>query len=250
MQITQPDAVTESLKAALRKQNITYRELAERIQVSEQTVKRLFREKDCSLSRLLEICRAIDVSVGDLLAVAQKQPEPKARLTQAQETFLANNKASFILLFFLVADYSLQDIESVYGLSQVQIYRMLRALEKQDFLTLYEGNRYSLNFNGRLLMHTNGPLKALIGEFNHLFLDYAIKYDGTRNVAFDSSIRHLTHQQLEELTLECKTLHEKYRKLGFQNTQWVDKEKLLSVKWTTMLGPFEILGHWPLDVEK
>jgi transcriptional regulator with XRE-family HTH domain len=44
--------IFEALKRTLKAKGVTYRELAERMGVSEPTVKRIFHERNCKLDRL------------------------------------------------------------------------------------------------------------------------------------------------------------------------------------------------------
>ncbi|TIU85390.1 MAG: helix-turn-helix transcriptional regulator, partial [Mesorhizobium sp.] len=59
--------IFEALKRTLKAKGLTYRTLAERMGVSEPTVKRIFHEKNCKLDRLMEICVAADVELENVL---------------------------------------------------------------------------------------------------------------------------------------------------------------------------------------
>ena len=50
--MSSPDLILDALRARLRAAGITYKLLAERIGVSESSVKRMFGQKDMALSRL------------------------------------------------------------------------------------------------------------------------------------------------------------------------------------------------------
>ena len=54
-----------TLKQVLKSQGLRYRDLAELMDTSEPTIKRLFKEQDCKLSRLMDICKAIGVNFTD-----------------------------------------------------------------------------------------------------------------------------------------------------------------------------------------
>jgi DNA-binding Xre family transcriptional regulator len=49
--------VIDALRLHLKARNITYKELAQAIDLSEISVKRLFTGGDCSLDRLEQICQ-------------------------------------------------------------------------------------------------------------------------------------------------------------------------------------------------
>jgi len=87
--------VTRALKNALKAKGKTYREVAEHIGVSEQTIKRLFREKDCSISRIHEICLAIGISIYDLFSFAQYQTETRPGYHASRNYFWPNTPRIF-----------------------------------------------------------------------------------------------------------------------------------------------------------
>ena len=65
--MSSPDLVLDVLRAQLRAAGITYKTLAERIGVSESSVKRMFGQKDMALSRLAQICQATGIAMEDVL---------------------------------------------------------------------------------------------------------------------------------------------------------------------------------------
>ena len=56
----------DALKRCLRAQELTYRELAARIRMSEAAVKRMFSRRAMSLQRLEQICEVLDVGLAEL----------------------------------------------------------------------------------------------------------------------------------------------------------------------------------------
>ena len=58
--MSSPDLILDALRARLRAAGITYKLLAERIGVSESSVKRMFGQKDMALSRLAEIAFSVN----------------------------------------------------------------------------------------------------------------------------------------------------------------------------------------------
>ena len=59
--------VLDVLRAELRAAGITYKMLAERIAMSESSIKRMFGQKDMTLSRLAQICQAAGIALEDVL---------------------------------------------------------------------------------------------------------------------------------------------------------------------------------------
>jgi DNA-binding Xre family transcriptional regulator len=65
--MSSPELLLDVLRAEMRAAGITYKMLADRIAMSESSVKRMFGQKDMTLSRLAQICKAAGVAMEDVL---------------------------------------------------------------------------------------------------------------------------------------------------------------------------------------
>ncbi|WP_062267834.1 helix-turn-helix domain-containing protein [Endozoicomonas arenosclerae] len=241
--------VTQALRSALKAKGMTYRDLAGAINVSEQTVKRFFREKDCSLSRLSSICQAIGISLYDLLDYSRHHAEPLAELTLDQERYLRDHPSHFSFLFFMITDHTVDEIQETYQLTDAVVFRYLRDLEKQGFISLGEENRFRLLIEGKLLMRLHGPLHDRIRKENQRFLDHVLDHDGQERARFSSSFRYMSASTLDEMTQELDEIHKKYRKLAHQDEMVLPRESLVPTKVTTLVAPYAVCGKWSLDRE-
>jgi len=239
--------ITAVLKSTLKTRGITYKQVAKKLGVSEKTIKRLFRDKDCSLSRLSAICDAIDISLYDLLDFARDFHEPLVELNEIQQTFLAKHPNHFAFLFFLSLGHSTQEIQEKYTLSDISIFRYLHNLDREGFIELGANNRFRLLVHGKLLMRPHGPLHELVKKRNTEFLAKVLDKDGQKRHHFNSSFRYMTSQTFYDLQEELDTISTKYRKIAYQNEMVFSKDKLIPVKWTTILAEYEIFGKWPIS---
>lgn len=238
--------ITEALKLALKRQGFTYRQVADALGMSEKTIKRLFKDQDCSLSRLNDICQVIGINVYDLMTFAQHRPEPIATLTTQQERFLSQHPHHFSFLYFLIVGFDLNDIRHQYHLTELSVFRYLRDLDREGFLELGVHQEFRLKVEGKLLMTLKGPLKETVRRRNEWFMNYVMQNDGKGLNEFNSSFRFMSRQSAQDLKLEMADLMRRYRKLAFQSEQVLPKEKLVPVKWSTMVGEYSICGQWPL----
>ena len=86
--MSSPELVLDVLRAELRAVGITYKALAERIGMSESSVKRMFGQKDMALSRLAQICTACGIALEDVLRRAADSRSAADTLTLVQEKSL------------------------------------------------------------------------------------------------------------------------------------------------------------------
>lgn len=70
--MTQLDDLFEILKKQLRAQGFTYKLLAEKLNLSEASVKRMFTQEDINLSRLEAICSCLSMSLSELFVLLEK----------------------------------------------------------------------------------------------------------------------------------------------------------------------------------
>jgi len=239
--------ITSALKTALKSRGYTYRQVAVKIGVSEKTVKRLFSEKDCSLTRLTQVCDAINLSVYDLLDFAKHYSKPSVRLTDEQQKFLGAHPQHMAFLFFLTVGYTATQIQEKYVLSELSLFRYLRDLDKQGFLDLAENNRYHMKVDGRMLIPLHGPMHNFVRQANRDFLDYTIDKDGQPGIDFNSSFRHMSMDTLNAFKGDLKELAAKYQKLSQRDEAVLPRNKLVPVKWVFASAIFEIFGKWTIE---
>src|SRR5580700_11756368 len=85
-----PVRIMASLKRVMKSRQVTYRELARRISLSEPSVKRIFSRASLTLSRLDEICQALEVTLSEVVRLSgEASADAPEVLTVEQENALA-----------------------------------------------------------------------------------------------------------------------------------------------------------------
>ena len=108
----------ELLKSVLKARRMTYAALAELLGLSEPTIKRIFAERDCKLSRMNEICAALGLTLDDLVAEANRVDVRPTQLTDRQEAQLAEDRPAFNLFLLLLDDMTIDAIQEQYQLEK------------------------------------------------------------------------------------------------------------------------------------
>lgn len=238
--------VMSALKRALRKRRVSYSEVGRRIGVSEQTIKRMFRDADCSLSRLSEICRVIDVKLADLVSFAAEHVEPLSELSPDQQRYLADRPDHFTLLFLLVNGESVASIQSHYALSDHSMLLYLRDLDRAGFIELSPFNRVRLRLSGPPLMRLHGPLHERIKRANLRFVASAIDRDGKDYSVFSSSFRRMSAATIDWMRRELEALNERVRKRAQRDALVIEHARLVPVKWVVSHARVDPLAEWTL----
>lgn len=166
--MTEVAQITASLKKALRARGVTYAQLAERLRLSEASVKRLFWRGSFTLERLERICEYLDLDFYELARMSRHDGEVIPSLDQ--ERALVDDPRLFTVFYLLINDWTLQDICAGYVISEPEGIRLLIRLDRLKLIRLGINNQVKLlvskNFNWR----RGGPIRRryeaqVISEF-------------------------------------------------------------------------------------
>src|SRR5690606_33167578 len=162
--------LVNALKRSLRAQGLTYRELAQRIGLSEAAVKRMFSRRAMSLLRLEQICEVLGVGLAELGAEAGRGAEPMARLTQAQEQALVDDPALMLAMFLGINRWRQEDVMAHFAFTLPQWTALLARLDRLGIIELQPGNRVRPLTARNFRWLTDGPMEryfrtTLLGDY-------------------------------------------------------------------------------------
>lgn len=168
--------IFESLKTHLKARQLTYLHVAQQLAISEQTVKRLFVQQDCSIERLEELCELVQLDLRDLIKSSPRTNVFIQQLSLEQEQELAQNKKLLMVAVCSMALWRFEDMLQYLHLTEQECENWLRQLDKMGFLSLLPHNRIRLHVAREFSWIIDGPImrmvKGMAGEyFNHLFED-------------------------------------------------------------------------------
>lgn len=126
--------IKKVIKTLLKKREITYEDLAERLECSVPTVTRILGQEEMTLTRLLEFCEILAIDLAEIEALTKDSEEKEERFTPEQETFLAKNKNYFAYLMKLFEGFTPKQIAEKFGLSQRSTDKYLIGLEKHALI--------------------------------------------------------------------------------------------------------------------
>ena len=73
--MSQTNSLLQALKKQLRAQGKTYVDVAQLLDLSEASVKRLFASQSFTLQRLEQLCDWLQIEFSELMQQAQQQPQ-------------------------------------------------------------------------------------------------------------------------------------------------------------------------------
>jgi|GEM_PF-1372821 len=139
---TDANLLLTALKELLKPRGITYADLAEHMNVSLPTVKRLLNKSTIPLDRLLSICRIADIDPQELFERSQKIRPTHTQFTDEQDALFDRHPC--MLAYFSELFYERRrpgEIARKHGLDKISTDLYLAELEKIGLLERQPGGR-------------------------------------------------------------------------------------------------------------
>ncbi len=163
--MAQRTQLVDTLKASLKAHGKTYADVAESLQLSETSIKRLFSEGNFSLQRLDDICKMINMEISDLV---QQMNENSAvhlsQLSEEQEGEIARDIALLLVTVCVLNRWTLQEIVDYFHLSETHCIRYLAKLDRLKLIELLPKNRVKLLVAPNFKWRENGPIQKFFLE--------------------------------------------------------------------------------------
>ena len=170
----------DALKRCLRNQNMTYRDLAGRLQMSEAAIKRMFSRRAMSLQRLEEDCDVLDVGRAELSAEASRGRKAMVQLSEAQELALVKEPTLLLALFLSLNRWRQEDVLAHFDFTPAQWTGLLVKLDRLGVIELMPGNRGRALTARNFRWRADGPMERYFRH--HLLTDYfADPFDGEQD---------------------------------------------------------------------
>ena len=156
--MSETSAMVDGLKRVLKARRINYARVAEALGLSEATVKRMFSKNDFSLERFEQVCQLAEVSVTELAKEVDSEKNYISQLTEEQEKRIVGNTKLFLVAVCVLNHLSLEQIISIYDLSEAECIQLLLELDRIRFLQLLPNNRIKLLVSRTFSWRPNGPI--------------------------------------------------------------------------------------------
>jgi len=157
-------AMVSGLKRILKARRINYAHVADVLDLSEATVKRMFSKNDFSMQRFEQVCQLAEVSVAELAREVDNEKNYISQLTEEQERRILGNTKLFVVAVCVLNHLTLEQIVAVYDLSKAECIQLLLELDRIRFLQLLPNNRIKLLVSRTFTWRTNGPILQYVKE--------------------------------------------------------------------------------------
>jgi DNA-binding Xre family transcriptional regulator len=217
--MSSPELLLQVLRTQMRTAGVTYKMLAERIGMSESSVKRMFGQQDMALSRLAQICKAAGVPMEDVLRGAADATPQSDALTLPQETALLAHPHLLLMAICCLGHWTVEQVLETYDLTEPECIMLLAELDRLGVIELKPLNRYRLRVSNAFRWLPDGPVQQFFRD--HAVSDYfSGSFDGAGEtlLCLPARLSLPSAQELvgriQQLAGELARLHQGDRKLA------------------------------------
>ena len=160
----QVSPLISTLKKQLKAHGITYAAVAELLQLSEASVKRLFAEQNFTLQRLERICHMMGLEISDLVQSMASDQHKIIQLSLEQEAEIAADLLLLMITVCVINGYTYEDFLEQYDIPEHDCIQKLALLDRLKIIDLLPGNRIKLLVAPNFSWHANGAIQRFFQE--------------------------------------------------------------------------------------
>jgi transcriptional regulator with XRE-family HTH domain len=160
-------ALVDVLKRELKARGITYARVARGLAMSEASVKRMFSQKNFTLSRVDAICRIANTEFSELARVINREEAQISQLTYEQEKEIVANKKPFLVAVCALNHVTFEQIVNAFDISGAECIQLLSQLDRLKFLELQPNNRIKLLVSRTFSWRPDGPIQRFFNQRAH-----------------------------------------------------------------------------------
>jgi transcriptional regulator with XRE-family HTH domain len=166
-------SVIKSLKTVLKQRGLSYKDLANRMGMSESGVKKIFIGSDCSFSRLVEITKIIGIKMSDVLQEVEREELRPTRFSSAQQETLIKFPELFDFYVKLVIERNhVKEIQKESALTEAQLFKFLKRLDELELIRLLPEGKIKLPTISMVSNFGDGPLlEKIYKKWGHSTID-------------------------------------------------------------------------------
>jgi transcriptional regulator with XRE-family HTH domain len=160
------------LKRLLKGAGLTYANVAQHLELSEASVKRLFKDQSFSVERMERVCELAGADFLELVRNVDDVKEQVLELSNEQEDELAENLPLFVCAICVLNRYRFDDVLEEYAIEPHELQRLFARLDRLGIIELLPENRYRLRVSRSFRWRKNGPIERyFISSVLASFLD-------------------------------------------------------------------------------
>ncbi len=156
--------IQKTLKTLMKSKKATYETMAKALKTSPATIKRRLNGGDLTLQQLRELASALEVSFYEIIELSKYVKREPHLFTHEQEKLLASEFIVKMLFRHILTGASFAQIKSQLNISEKDLRKYARDLEKVGLAQLLPGDRFVSLIHYPVRWQPNGALHKTYSE--------------------------------------------------------------------------------------
>lgn len=157
--------IQQVLKKLMKQKGLTYADVADKLEISEATVKRRLNGSDLSVQQLTEFSQVFSISFYELIELSKLEQRDVHEFTVKQEAVLASAPVVMKIFRSVLAGRSFAEVRQHLNLSEKDMRRFCRQLEEAGLVELSQGDRIIPLVRFPFRWRPNGVLDSTYHDF-------------------------------------------------------------------------------------
>lgn len=163
--MAQTSLIISTLKKTLKSHGKTYADVAEHLELSEASVKRMFAQQSFSLQRLDAICQMLEMEITELIQqVTDSTARQITELTDEQEKEVVSDIELLLVTISVINHWTLDNILDTYILSEAQCIQHLAKLDRLNIIELLPNNNIKIKISPNFKWRKNGYIQRFFKD--------------------------------------------------------------------------------------
>lgn len=201
-----------ALKSTLKSRDLTYRDLATKLDLSEASVKRLFAEETFTLKRLEEICNVLEIDFFELARIARGASADVDEMSDKQEQLLADDPKLLGIFHLLFNEWTVDAILDTYELTKAECTALLLKLDKAGIIELGANDHVRLKVPRTVRLQRKGPIERTHGK--SVVADFISADFAAEGGYFAFEFRELSQTSIAHLERKLARLAQEFHELA------------------------------------
>ena len=220
--MNQTKALINSLKRELKIQGITYAQVGKHLNLSENSIKRLFSQQKFSVHRLEKVCQLIGLDLSDLVQKMLDIHPSVEMLTEEQENEIASDIKLLLVAICSLHQWTLSEIIDTYSITEAECIQLLAKLDRLKIIELMPLNRIKLTVAKTFRWRPGGPVQKFFEQkvqpdfFKSSFNGSGEKLVFNTGMLSRSSIVEIA-TRIDRLAADFNDLHQQDTNLALQD---------------------------------
>ena len=200
-----------TIKKQLKSQEMTYRDLARALKISEPSIKRMFASGRLTIDRLVQISNFLGYTLAELSKEALAAQPALRTLTEKQEREVVSDPKLLMVAVCALNHWTMDEIVKLYRLTDAECIKYLLQLDTLRIIDLLPGNRIRLNVSRDFDWLPFGPIRQY---FKTQGMDDFLKSNFAREDEAMAFVHGMfTDQALAQILDELRRLRKKFAEL-------------------------------------